>query len=522
MSCKKNMSFEECELAILRSAVDKMDKKTGKNKINNPEIKQIIDIVEDFLKSTKRVCYGGTAINNILPLEDQFYDKTIELPDYDFFSPDPLNDAKKLADIYYSSGFTEVEAKSGVHAGTFKVFVNFIPVADITYLVPELYKKIHNKAILVAGIYYTPPNYLRMLMYLELSRPAGDVTRWEKVLKRLTLLNKHYPLKGKMCQAEEIQRLFQYGTKKTLVKAKTVQKSKSKKSKKSPSRFTIGGNRYKTVPEEFEEEEEFLQDIEARIFVTVRNTLINNGCVFFGGFANRLYLRDLKNLRGKKIPQIPDFDVLSEDPETTTRILKERLDDMGIKQVKVLKKKGVGEIIAPHYEVKVGPETVAFVYEPMACHSYNTITFVGKKIRIATLDTMLSFYLAFAYVNRPYYNENRILCMSQFLFKVQQNNRLKQTGLLKRFSIDCYGRQSTIEKMREEKAEMYKKLKNKRNSKDYEWWFLRYIPADLDKDYKPPKKGKKKKKRKTRKKTKKRKKRKTRKVGFLSRILGTK
>ena len=30
MSCKKNMSFEECELAILRSAVDKMDKKTGK------------------------------------------------------------------------------------------------------------------------------------------------------------------------------------------------------------------------------------------------------------------------------------------------------------------------------------------------------------------------------------------------------------------------------------------------------------------------------------------------------------
>ena len=28
------------------------------------------------------------------------YDKSTELPDYDFFSPDPLNDAKKLADIY--------------------------------------------------------------------------------------------------------------------------------------------------------------------------------------------------------------------------------------------------------------------------------------------------------------------------------------------------------------------------------------------------------------------------------------
>ena len=505
MDCKRNMTFEECELAILRSAVDKIGKKTGRKKIDNPEIKEIITIVEGFLKKTKRICYGGTAINNILPLEDQFYDKSVELPDYDFFSPDPLTDAKKLADIYYKEGFKEVEAKAGVHPGTFKVFVNFIPVADITFLVPELYKKIHNNSILVAGIYYSPPNYLRMLMYLELSRPNGDVSRWEKVLKRLTLLNKHYPLKGKMCHSEEIQRLFQYGTKKTLMK---------------------GGKR--RVPSGYEEEEEYLNDIEQRIFVTVRNVLIDQGCVFFGALANRLYLKDLKKLKKRKIPKIPDFDVLSEDPESTTRIMKERLDDLGIKGVKIKKKPGVGEIIAPHYEVRVGPETVAFVYQPIACHSYNIINIKGRKMRIATLDTMLSFYLAFAYVNRPYYNENRILCMSQYLFKVQEKNRLKQHGLLKRFSIDCYGKQSTIEKMREEKADMFKKLKNKRGSKDYEWWFLRYLPAEHDPNYKPPEKKKKKQKKKsktkkrknkTKKKSKKKKKkRKTKKKGLLSRL----
>ena len=168
MSCDKKMSFEECELAVLRSAVDKIDKKTGRKKINDPDIKEIIRIVEDFLKLSKRVCYGGTAINNILPLQDQFYDKTTELPDYDFFSPEPLKDAKKLADIYYEKGFSEVEAKSGMHPGTFKVYVNFLPIADITYLVPELYKSISKKAIQVANIYYCPPNYLRMAMYLEL------------------------------------------------------------------------------------------------------------------------------------------------------------------------------------------------------------------------------------------------------------------------------------------------------------------------------------------------------------------
>ena len=488
MSCKRNMSFEECELVILRAAVDKIDKKIGKKKINNPDIKEIIEIVEVFLKNTKRICYGGTAINNILPLEDQFYDKSVELPDYDFFSPEPLKDAKKLADIYYKSGFTEVEAKAGIHGGTFKVFVNFIPVADITYLVPELYKRIHKKAIHVNGIYYTPANYLRMLMYLELSRPAGDVSRWEKVLKRLTLLNKHYPLKGKHCQNEEIQRLFQYGTKKSLIRG-----GKRK-------------NRTRT-PDNYDDEEEYLTNIETKIFVTVKNTLINQGCIFFGAFANRHYLKDLKRLKNRKIPKVPDFDVLSEEPETTTRILKERLNDIDIKNVKILKKKGVGEVIAPHYEVKVGPETVAFIYEPIACHSYNIVNINGQNIRIATLDTMLSFYLAFTYVNRPYYNENRILCLSQYLFKVQQKNRLKQKGLLRRFSIDCYGRQTTIEKIREEKAEMYKRLKNKKKSKEYEWGFLRYIPADND----PTLKNKNKKTRKTKKSKKSKKSKKTRK-----------
>jgi len=127
--CKKNMSFEECELAILRQAVDKADVIEGENLLKDPEVKRIIKIVEDFLRVRKLICYGGTAINALLPAQDQFYDMNVELPDYDFFSPDPLKDAKDLADIYYKKGFTKIEAKAGVHSGTFKVFVNFIPVA---------------------------------------------------------------------------------------------------------------------------------------------------------------------------------------------------------------------------------------------------------------------------------------------------------------------------------------------------------------------------------------------------------
>ena len=76
--------FNEKELEILRRAVDNAEERAGKRIANSPEIINIIKIVEEFIKSKKLVCYGGTAINNILPQEDQFYNKNLEIPDYDF------------------------------------------------------------------------------------------------------------------------------------------------------------------------------------------------------------------------------------------------------------------------------------------------------------------------------------------------------------------------------------------------------------------------------------------------------
>lgn len=428
--CEKSMSFDECELAILRVAADKAEKRTGRETVNSPEIKKIVSIVENFLRRKKLIAYGGTAINSILPKENQFYNKEYELPDYDFFSPNALDDTKELADIYAREGFSEVEAKPGVHDGTFKVFVNFTPVADVTYLHKDIFNAIKKDAIKVSGILYSPPNFLRMLMYLELSRPAGDVSRWDKVLKRLTLLNKHYPLTAKNCGEIVFQRKMEDRT---------------------------------NVDE---------------IYDRVRDSLIDQGVIFFGGYAMTLYSAYMPKHLQKKFERNPDFDVLSEDPETTAEIVKERLNDIGIKKIRIIKKPAVGEIIAPHYEIRVGNDTVAFIYEPIACHSYNVTKVDGRTVKVATIDTMLSFYLAFLYASRNYYDTDRILCMSQYLFKVQQQNRLKQRGLLQRFSINCYGKQLTLTDIRAHKSEKYLELKDKRNSREYEEHFLRYRPAD--------------------------------------------
>jgi len=428
--CNKQMTFQDCELAILRTAIDKAEEIQGRKAANSSEVKRIIGIVENFLRKKSLICYGGTAINNILPKQDQFYNTDIEIPDYDFYSSNALNDAKELVDIYIENDFQEVEAKSGQHHGTYKVYVNFIPVADITFVPKELFVAIKKEAIKVGGIFYAPPNLLRMGMYLELSRPAGDVSRWEKVLKRLTLLNKHYPLTGKQCATIDFQRKM---------------------------------------------EDEKQAD---KIYDNVQHTLIDQGVVFFGGYALSMYSHYMpKNLQ-HKLQKIPDFDVLSEEPMLTAQIVKERLGDINVKNVKIIKRPGVGEIIAPHYEIRVGNETIAFIYEPLACHSYNIVKEGGYDIKVATIDTMLSFWLAFLYSNRPYYDKDRILCMSNYLFEVQEKNRLAQKGLLKRFSINCMGHQETVEEMRAEKAEKFTELKGKKNDPEYEEWFLRYRPLD--------------------------------------------
>lgn len=446
----KGLSFADCELAILRMAVDKAEEKKGKRIVNSEDIRRIIEIVEEFIRNKKVICYGGTAINNILPEEDQFYNKDIEIPDYDFFSQDALRDAKELTDIYYEKGFIDVVARSGQHHGTYKVFVNYIPVADITHLPNEIFSALKKDAISVEGILYAPPNFLRMSMYLELSRPAGDISRWEKVLKRLTLLNKNYPINSYVnCHNIDFQR------------------------------------------------EMHDRENEDKIFDTIKETLINQGVVFFGGFANALYSQYMPAALRRKLQNFADFDVLSNNPLSTAEIVKERLRDVDIKNVKIIKQEEVGEIIPEHYEVKVGRDSVLYIYKPIGCHSYNVLSMDGKKIKVASIDTMLSFYLAFLYANKPYYNQfiDRILCMSKFLFDVQQKNRLAQKGLLTRFSITCYGHQPTVEEMRADRAEKYKELKQKKDSKEFEEWFLNYYPDYLKaqgKNKKQPEKSKKK------------------------------
>ena len=72
---------------------------------------------------------------------------------------------------------------------------------------------------------------------------------------------------------------------------------------------------------------------------------------------------------------------------------------------------------------------------------------------------------------------NGIRCMAQFLYDVQKYNRLGQHGLLKRFSMKCYGKQEGLDEIRSTKTAKFKELSGKKKSREYDMWFLKYTPT---------------------------------------------
>jgi hypothetical protein len=430
------LSPEEAELLVLHSAVNRADSIKGLQLVSNPNVQKMIAIVEKFIQSKRLVLYGGAAINLLLPKKDRFYNERQEIPDYDFYSDNAVKDSQELADIYAAAGY-DVEARSGVHHGTYKVIANFIPIADVTQMAPELFRNIRKAAISVkvpnATLLAAPPDLLRMSMYLELSRPQGDTSRYEKVLKRLNVFNRNYPLEvASGCR------------------------------KRGPAQTVLTAEQYNDVVDK----------------------LVEMKAVFFGAYALERYFKTDRSTI-QLSPELP-FDLLSNDAEATALKLQKHLVKMlgatGGKVVVVFHAP-IGEVLPANYEVRVGSTPVALFYKPIACHNYNIVKVrrpghAPVEMKIATIDTMFSFYFAFMFADKPYLNADRIRCAAHLLFSIQNDpeHRANKRGIFRRFNLSCIGRQETLESILLKKAQMYEKLKDDKKGDEYWSWFMKYQP----------------------------------------------
>ena len=428
MCAKDQLTFDDCEMAILRLAVKTNTKVDAEKILKNPDFNRMISILTHFISRKKLVCYGGIAINAVLPENDKIYSSETDIPDYDFFSANALEDAKELANIYHAEGFQNIEAKSGAHVGTFKLFVDYIAMADISYMPPPLFKMIQIQAVKVDGILYTDPNYLKMAMALELSNSSGDVSRWEKVFKRYKLIEKHYPFKNKCSDTDRD-----------------------------------------------------IHPIANNIYEIIKNACIDKNAVFLGDYAMSQYSQYIQpaNLR-KFFKSVADIDVLSEDPEGIIKSVKENLNKEGITNIKVVEHDALGELVPMSYQIIINNDTCAYIYKPFRCHNYNVIDVNNQQVNIATIDTILSFYLAFLYIDKPQYDTGRLQCMCKLLVEIYNTSKLTNNGVLKRFELPCIGPQHTLIDMKKEKSHKFVELKDKKGTKEYDMYFLNYNPNKED------------------------------------------
>jgi hypothetical protein len=163
-----------------------------------------------------------------------------------------------------------------------------------------------------------------------------------------------------------------------------------------------------------------------------------------------------------------------------------------VKNVDVVESKGLTEFIPPHNIIYVTDkndikEPIAIMFQTEACYSYNEIQIKGKPMRIASIETLMNMYLALQYdedkVDEKLIHKSRLMCAATELYIIQKENRLAQRGVLKRFSLNCYGHQQSKAELAKYKKEKVKELgKNKvsKDSKEYESWALNYEPAQIE------------------------------------------
>jgi len=330
--------------------------KTAQNKIdyesaNDPTIRKILKVVKEFLQQKKVLCYGGTAINNLLEEKHRFYDPNYDIPDYDFYSQTPQEHALQLADRFYSLGFRSIEVKPGNHLMTFKVFVNYTGVADITYLESSIFEKLWKEDIVRDKIHYVSPNFLRMSMYLELSRPRGDVSRWSKVYKRLLLLNKTFPIECK---------------------------------------------------EHGEEGYSTMSDVQREKLEAI---LIKEGIVLLGTHAVDFHSKKRSNVWKTPV----DVLVIPEKFEEAVKKIQDVFKGTAVEF------KPYAELLPKHTDILVDNRLAVRLFEATACHSYHKLSsglFVGS---IPTLlQFFFAFVYADSHMMEGF-DENRIICICQRL-----------------------------------------------------------------------------------------------------------
>ena len=387
----------------LEHAIDKASKRLKYESAHDTEIIRAIGIVGEFLKRKKRVCYGGTAMNAILPEKAKFYNPKFDLPDYDFYTPNVDSDVEELVSDLNKGGFKDVYQKIGIHEGTKKVLVNFTPIADVTHIDYQLYSIMYRRSVVKDGIHHTDENILRMMMYLELSRPKGAIDRWAKVFERLSLINKHFPITG--CQ----------------------------KSLPLPASIPFS-----------------IRKILLEYIIEWKRILCNGPTV-------QLYKHGIYDKNSVyRIQEGGPVVFTSPNPKMDAMSLKKKIGD----NIRMLRNPPRGDIVPERIEIRKDNKIICVIIQEIACHSYNRFpTSDGGVIYVGSLEFLITLYLSLSIFTE---NAEDILgksipCQVSAFIKLVNLNHTVKKSQFKPFALECRGHQTRYSSLLREKVKRKQK-----------------------------------------------------------------
>ncbi len=158
------------------------------------EFNKIKNIILDFIKSKKRIIYGGyawnTLVSNINP-KDAFY-KENHFTDVEFYSNKPIDDMKELCDILFDKGFSFIQGKSAQHSETYTIFVEFTPCCDISYMPTHIFNTMMTETI--NGLKLVHPRFIYVDILRQFNDPILSFRRLDKNIKRGKILIQNFPL----------------------------------------------------------------------------------------------------------------------------------------------------------------------------------------------------------------------------------------------------------------------------------------------------------------------------------------
>jgi hypothetical protein len=320
-------------------------------------------------------------------------------------------DVDELVKRLQREGFSDVYSKIGIHDGTMKVLVNYTPIADVSYIDPELFGVLFRRSILKDGMHYTDEFILRMMMYLELSRPKGMPERWKKVFERLELIHEAFPIKG----------------------------------------CTINVGPKLEIPLEYRK--------------VILDYIIEWKRILCNGPIVPLYRQAIRKQNAMfRIQEGGPILFTSPDPRVDSMALKKRLDDPTIE---IVRHRSRGEIVPERIELRQGKLTVCVIIQEIACHAYVPFkTNDSRIIFLGSLEFLITLYLSLSIFTQ--HGEDvlgpRILCQVKELIKISRENYGSKTSQIDAFAEKCRGHQTRFASLLREKVKRQEKLKQLRGT----------------------------------------------------------